>query len=231
MQYRQAIDLVLLDCERLGLKNPETGHVDAVEAELAMLRYLQWITSQWDLDGFTVINDDIAITTTGERAYPLPPDFGRLMVPTIEQPDYGIFLHNGSSEHGLRYRNPRHFRQLQATTNSVPSYFTIMKGSQDIELRLDPAPDANNSNNYTIRGVYIQDVREIDRDMQIPVNADAVIKGTIGHLATTYKDSQAPILDRDAERARIGLIHHQQRLRTVRHRPTQWSRARSRIQR
>ena len=211
MQYRAVVDMVIPRAMRMGLVDAETGQVDAVEVEMALLRYIQWLVAKYDLDAFTTLNEEIATTSTGRRDYPLPEDFGRLMQPD-DRDEHGLFVHDGTNLHRLRYRDPQEWLRLQTSTNNRPTYFTIIGR----DLQLDPPPDANNSNHYTLRGTYIQDVNDFSLDDELPVPLAAATEGTLDRLA-----NPEPVTE-----VMASVVHAQRRTRQPFQRRAQWSRNR-----
>lgn len=221
MLYRDVVDKVLPRARRLGLLDAETGQVDAVEVETALLSYMQWLVAQYDLDAFTVINENMGTTTVGDRDYALPEDFGRLFQPE-DRDEHGIFLHDGTHMHRLTYRKPDEWLRLLASSVNRPSYFTISGRT----IQLDPAPNTNTDSNYTLRGAYIRAIQDIDLDATLPIPLRTAEEGTLAQMAADFASPSATLLTAKSSNLESGLVNQQRRTRQPFQRRAQWSRKR-----
>ena len=205
MQYRDAIDMILARAHMAGLHDDE-GRVDAIDAETALLAFLQRLVARYDLDAFTVINESIARTFTGLRHYALPEDFGRLMQPN-DRDEHGMFLHDGTNIHTLTYRHPNEWFRLQATSNNRPSHFTI----SGREIHLDPAPDANSGSHYTLRGAYVKEIDDFSLDDELPIPISVAEDGALAQLAIDKDGPTARAWSSiDRKSTRLNSSHSQQ---------------------
>ena len=93
-------------------------------------------------------------------------------------------------------------------------------------LRLDPAPDANTSSNYTVRGTYIRDIASIDLDEDLPIMLAAVQAGTLARLAIDFGKGTVQVLAGMDRAMQSALANQQARTRTKFQRRAQWSRNR-----
>jgi hypothetical protein len=212
MRYQQFLDVVLGRCRSLGFVDPETNQVNAGEVELAAYQSILDIVDGWDLDAFTVINEQIATTATGVRDYPLPGDFGRLMIPR-EDVEPGIFILTSStaSPTPMRYRDPEEWFRVRTTNNGQPSHFTIVGNDY---LRVDPPPDDNGGSNYTLQGTYIKRFDVLDDDDPILVShPTALIATTLARVAIDRGAPQANVLIAESARGLSKLVNNQSRVR------------------
>jgi len=210
MNYGDVLDQILPRAKRLGLTDAETGQVDAVECELALLHVIQSITDTWDLDAFTVINPNMFVTQQGKDTYPLPDDFGRLIHPR-EEDKYGIFINDGSNSASLDFIRPEEYLRNKSSTNGKPARFTISQST----IRIDPPPDTNSSSNYTGEGVYIQRIEEINLDDRVAFGqASTLVDATIAQLGALFGGSANLVgFIAMSERSITRLVNHEKRLR------------------
>lgn len=212
MRYEQFLNVVLGRARMLGFIDSETQQVDAAEVELAAYQALLDIADGWDLDTFTVINDHMGLTSAGERNYPLPSDFGRLLAPKDEN-ESGIYIlvTANNTPTPLCYRDPEDWFRHRVTTNSTPAFFTI---THNDTLQLDPPPDTNGGSNYTLQGVYVRRVDALDDDETLLVShPTALIAGTLARLALDKNAPQAVALITERDTALSKLVNNQARTR------------------
>ena len=209
MTYRELIYRILPDAKAMGLVDQETGQVDAAQVELAVLRAVNMLTDGWDLDAYTVIIDNLFMTTTGERRYALPSDFLRFPRPKHRH-DYHLYLYDNSSEFGLDYTDPVAFMATRSTDNGTPSAFTVSENN----ILLDPPPDANGTNSYVGRAVYIKRIASLEwRDEILIQNTMALIDGALAQLAILHGSPRAADLFALARQSGERLLNHQARIR------------------
>ena len=210
MTYRGLTDLILTRARRLGLKNPETGFVDATDVEMALYSQILDLVGRYDLDGYTVINRTMFVTTIDTEVYALPDDFGRF-VTIRDQEEYGLALDNGTDAQpsALVYREPEDYERLRnRLSTNRPRYFTIAASGQ---LRLDPIPDAQ----YTGVGVYIRDIQPSELDEgSVPLQyANMLQHATLGELSSDFGHASAPVLLAEKQQALTTLVNGQARQR------------------
>lgn len=209
MTYRDLLNLLLPRAKTLGLIDQETGQVDAAEAELSVLNGVMLLADGWDLDSYTVVNDNMFVTTTGERRYALPRDFLRFPHPKHEH-DYHLYLYDNSNEFGLDYVDPVAFMATRDTTNGTPSAFTVSEN----HILLDPPPNSNSSNNYIGRGVYIKRITSIEwRDDILLPSTTVLLDAALAQLALLRNSPRAADLFTLARQSGEKLLNHQARIR------------------
>lgn len=209
MTYRDLLGLLLPRAKALGMVDQETGQVDAAEAELAILNGVMTLGDGWDLDAYAVINDNMFVTTVGERRYALPRDFLRFPRPKHEH-DYHLYLYDNSDEFGLDYVDPVAFIATRDTTNSTPNAFTVSEN----HILLDPPPNSNSSNNYIGRGVYIKRVTSIEwRDDILLPSTTVLLDAAMAQLALLRNSPRAADLFILARQSGERLLNHQARIR------------------
>lgn len=207
--YRDLLSLLLPRAKTLGLVDQETGQVDAAEAELALVNAVMMLGDGWDLDSYTVINDNMFITTIGERRYHVPNDFSRFPHPKHEH-DYHLFLYDNSDEFGLDYVDPVAFMDTRDTSNGTPSVFTMSENN----ILLDPPPDSNSNNNYIGRGVYLKRITSIEwRDDILLPSTTVLLDAALSHLAILRNSPRAADLFTLARQSGEKLLNHQARIR------------------
>ena len=209
MTYRDMLNLLLPRAKMLGFVDQETGQVDAAEAELAVLNAVMTLADGWDLDSYTIVADNLFVTTTGERRYALPRDFLRFPRPKHRH-DYHLYLYDASDEFGLDYVDPVAFMATRDTTNGTPSAFTVSEG----DVLLDPPPNANSNNNYIGRAVYIKRITSLEwRDEILVPSTTALLDGALAQLAILHGSPRAVDLFTLARQSGEKLINHQARIR------------------
>ena len=211
MDYTQLTDIVLTRARRLGLKNPESGIVDASDIELAIYSALLDLVGKYDLDGFVVTNTSMFTTTIGIDEYALPADFSRFVTPR-EKDRYGIGVWDGSSLSPLVYQRPDEMIRLRPTTNNRPRYYTLTAYGK---VKLSPTPDANGTTNYTGRGVYVRDLLPDELESgTVPLGYAMVLeKVALAQLGVDLGHPQAPVLAGEAARAITTTVNGQARQR------------------
>ena len=214
MRYQQFLDIVLGRCRSLTFLDANTRQVDAGEVELAAYNAILDINDGWDLDFFTVINDRIAVTTTGEPSYAVPGDFGRLLAPN-EDNETGIFILTTSdaSPTPIRYREHTEWYRRQSPSTGQPSHFTI---NNNDTLVLDPTPDSNADVHYIIQGTYIKNIESFGADDALLVShPTALIAATLERLAIDRGATQTPVLIAESNRQKSKLVNSQARIRQL----------------
>jgi hypothetical protein len=142
--------------ERLGLVDESSKKADAAELELYLFQALLDLTDGADLPAYVVQNITIASTAQGTANYAMPDDYGRLIMPRVQN-KRGLYIFDGLLNTDLTYIDPNSFARQVSLTQGKPEQFTITQR----QLWLYPTPDATA---YTIRGVYIQRVDRPDLD-------------------------------------------------------------------
>ena len=194
----------------LGLVDQETGQVDAAATELALTHAIMTLADGWDLDAYTVVNDNMFVTTAGERRYALPRDFGRFPTPKHRH-DYQLYLYDNSDEFGISYIDPVAFVATRDTSNGTPRTFTVSEN----HVLLDPPPNTNSGNNYIGRGIYIKRITSIERNDDILVsNPTVLLDGALAQLAILYGSPRAADLFGLATKSTERLLNYQGRIRT-----------------
>jgi hypothetical protein len=156
IRYADLLDIMMQRATRLGLVSDATKKADAAELELYLFQALLDITEASDLPAYTVQNTSIVTTAVGIAQYPMPDDYGRLIMPRVQN-KRGIYVYDTFEIVDLTYIDPNAFARQLSTTPSRPEQFTITQRT----LSLFPTPDTTA---YTIRGVYIQHVDRPDLD-------------------------------------------------------------------
>lgn len=207
--YRELINLLLPRAKALGFADQETGQIDAAEAELALINAIMSLTDGWDLDAYTVINDNMFVTTAGERRYALPKDFGRFPTPKHRR-DYHLYVYDNSQDLGLSYIDPVAFFDTRDTTNGTPNSFTVSNGF----IMLDPPPGTNSNNNYIGRGIYIKRIISIEwREDILVTNPTALLDGALAQMAILRGSPRAADLFTLARQSAEKLLNRQARER------------------
>lgn len=209
MTYRDLLNLLLPRAKTLGFVDQETGQVDAAEAELSVLNGVMLLADGWDLDSYTILNDNIFVTTVGERRYALPRDFLRFPHPKHRH-DYYLYLYDNSNEFGLDYVDPVAFIATRDTTNGTPNAFTVSEN----HILLDPPPNSNSSNNYIGRGIYIKRITNIEwRDDILLPSTTVLLDAALAQLALLRNSPRAADLFTLARQSGEKLLNHQERIR------------------
>lgn len=185
LRYSDLLDIMLQRMQRLRL-TATNGQADAAEVELYLFQALLRITEMVDIPAYIVRNQLIATTTTGQSNYPMPADYGRLILPRVQN-KRGIRLFDTSGHDDLEYIEPNSFTRKFTDLNKRPTQFTVMQRV----LWLYPPPDDNNTNNYTVRGVYIQRIERPGLDDEVLLDhPTALIDEALYRLAS---DMNRPI--------------------------------------
>jgi hypothetical protein len=184
--------------------------IDASAIEVQILHTLQGLADSYDFETLTVLSDRLFVTHPGVRTYALPDDFQRFLLPKDEQ-DHGLFLHNGTHEAPLIYREPPLWRRGWSTTNGRPQYYTLTAGPL---VHLDPPPDANGTTGYRGTGCYIRTLTADALDGPVPLLFPAgLIDIVLAQVATDYPGPASGVLREDGEKARTRLINAHGRMR------------------
>ena len=148
------LDLVALAVPqvRMALRRAKSDEaVDEGYLEQCCFMVLAEVEDIHDLDALTVFDANLFVTQEGIRSYTLPSNFGRLC--TLKEPlQTGIRLNNGVTEYDMYYEPLLDLTQGQALTNGPPKRFIFT----DDGMTLDPPPDDNDGDNYTVVGTYMQ---------------------------------------------------------------------------
>lgn len=211
MDYETILNRVLGRARRLKLTMPETGLVDAADCALSLHSTLSQLLGHYDLDAFTVAGT-LFVTSAGVDTYALPADFGRLLVPQDRDASGLTLLTSATaSPADLTYRDPALFHRLRSTTTGRPGFFTF-SGKRVV---LDPTPDSNSDSDYTVTGVYMQEVSlDALEDIDLPLTYGAVLEHTaLAQLASDSGSPQAQVLLLEAAGATTALVNHEYRTR------------------
>jgi hypothetical protein len=177
-------DLVEARMRRLGLAD------DIADAILVGWSVLQNFVDTYDLPAYYRFNDAIFRTRTDETTYPVPEDFGRLLMVrdqlflgTPGTGQSGLFLAGGTlSPFPLHYDAPIAFRSGARAQRGKPHHFTL-SGRQ---LILDPPPDDNQGDDYVGQGVYMARVERPDLSLEGEIYLDepsVLVAATLYQLA------------------------------------------------
>ena len=99
-------------------------------------------------------------TSTGNRDYTLPENFGFNFARGVEDTDghqFTVTISDGNSETPLEYVDPGAFygMNLTAESNATPTKYTLRNSTSGRRiLALSPPPDSNSDSHYTINGLY-----------------------------------------------------------------------------
>lgn len=183
MKYRDLFNMLIPRVERIGLIDTSTGRADVAELELYLYQSLLDIIDTFDFECYTIIDDNIAVTQSGTRAYALPKRFGRLIYPRV-MGKRGIFIQDvtDAETFELEFVDPNTFLKHPSLANRRPSIFTISERT----LYLYPTPDAAAGGaSYTVIGTYIDriDRPELDDDVILP-NPAALVHNAIFLIAS-----------------------------------------------
>ena len=117
--YSDLLDIMLPRMERLGLLAPGEQKADATEAELYLFNALLEILEVSDIPAYLTYNDHMVETSVGDASYPLPDDFGRLILPRVRN-KRGLYLFDQARTTDLEYLDPNTFhRQTPAHTRNT----------------------------------------------------------------------------------------------------------------
>ena len=189
---------LLLDQIEQELQSPSTRRIgidrlrllDYVEQELNSIAGLE----QWDFLQRYI--NPIALTQPGVRNYPLPVDFPENFVQTVDTDRKAFFckLDDGSRETFLEYVVPGAFfgRDLRQESNGPPDTFTITTlPNGQREIWMAPPPDGNSDTNYTLIGLYIPTLWEINEQDDLPplpANASVLRFAVLRRVAPQRQD-------------------------------------------
>lgn len=145
--------------------------------ERCLVETMMDILDEVDLDAFTLIDQAIATTATGTRTYALPTTFRRLLLNARDQNENGLRISDGTSIFPLWHQQMAVFNQGLVTTNARPRRF-VLAGTNIV---VDPPPDSNSTNNYTIRGTYIQnfDYSRFDLTQTMPFREPQALQDAV----------------------------------------------------
>jgi hypothetical protein len=155
---------------RLGLLDEASQRVDATEMELYLFQALMYISEVCDLESYTINNSQVALTSVGVNTYPLPADYGRLIIPRVLN-KRGMYVFDGLRNFDLEYLDPNGFARLVSANNAPPVSFTVMRR----QIWLYPTPDDNNGEDYTVRGLYIERVDRPNLDEDVLISYPTVL--------------------------------------------------------
>lgn len=164
LHYSDILDLLMTRSERIGLVSGPENHSDAAELEIYMFHALLDITESIDIPAYLKRDNAIAVTTTGQPDYSLPVDFGRLILPRVQN-RRGIYLYDTFENADLEYLDPNVFARNSSLSNSRPTQFTVIGR----RIWLYPTPDGNGTSDYTLRGLYMQVIDRPDLDDEVPL--------------------------------------------------------------
>lgn len=200
LRYTDLLDILLQRAERLGLMEAEQLHADAAELELYLFQALLDITESVDIPTYMVNNTTIATTVAAQASYPLPADYGRLIQPRVQN-RRGIYLYDTVRLIDLEYIDPNAYARQYQLIPGTPRQFTVTQRT----LSLFPQPDSNNTNNYTVRGIYIQRVDRPELEDEVLLSyPTALIDEALFRLASDMrKPMQALAMARSEAMARL----------------------------
>ena len=198
--YGDILDLLMTRAERLGLVSGPEKHADAAELEIYMFHAMLDITESIDVPAYLKRDNAIAITTIGQPDYPFPDDFGRLILPRVQN-RRGIYLYDTFRNVDLEYVDPNVFARNSSLLNSRPTQFTIIER----RIWLYPTPDGNGTSDYTLRGLYMQVINRPDFDDEVPLGyPTALVDVALFRLASDVgKQVQALAATRAESMARL----------------------------
>lgn len=151
--YSDLLDIMQQRMERLGLVDEDSGQADSTEAALYLLQALLDIVEIADIPAYTYYERALAVTMSGKQDYPLPENFGRMLLPRVRN-RRGFYVFDMFTQTDLEYLDPNSVTRKMSPTLGKPMQFTIIGSA----LWLYPIPDANAASNYTVRGTYIEKV-------------------------------------------------------------------------
>jgi hypothetical protein len=169
LTYSDLIDIMLQRMSRLGLVAAE-GMADAAEAELYLFQALFDITEMVDVPQYVRNNREIHITSDGYAEYAMPDDYGRLILPRVQN-RRGVYLWDGVEQTDLEYLDPNAFARQYAQANETPRQFSVIGRV----LWLFPTPDSNGGNNYTVRGLYVVRVTRPELEDEVALSYPSVL--------------------------------------------------------
>lgn len=177
--YRDVLDILIQRALTLGLVDAESRQPDAGQLELYLFNALLAISESLDLNDFLVRDEHIAQTQPGKDTYALPEAYGRLIA-LRSQNRRGIFLNDTAKDYDLEYIDPNNFVRQANLVPARPVRFTVTRR----QLLLSPPPDANGTNGYRIRGLYIERVARPGLDEPVPLSyPTAIIEEALYTLA------------------------------------------------
>ena len=189
LHFSDILDILMTRAERLGFVSGPEQKADAAELEMYMFQALLDITESVDIPAYFKRDVAIAVTITGLSDYPLPDDFGRLILPRVQN-KRGIYLYDTFRNADLEYVDPNVFARKSSLINARPEQFTIIGR----RIWLYPTPDGNGTSDYTIRGLYVQIIDRPDLDDEVPLGyPTALVDVTLFRLASDI-GKQVPAL-------------------------------------
>lgn len=200
LHFSDILDLLMTRAERLGLVSGSEQKSDAAELEMYLFQALLDITESVDIPAYLKRDEAIAVTTAGHPDYPLPDDFGRLILPRVQN-KRGIYLYDTFRNADLEYVDPNVFARRSSLLNTRPEQFTVIER----RIWLYPTPDDNGTSDYTIRGLYVQVIDRPDLDDEVPSGyPTALVDAALFRLATDMgKHAQALTATRAESMARL----------------------------
>ncbi len=200
LHYSDLLDIMMTRAERLGLVDPATQKVDAAELELYLFQALLDVVEVSDLEAYTVTNPQIAVTTATIASYPMPSDYGRLILMRVQN-KRGIYLNDGLKNDDLTYVDPNSFARQTALVPGRPKQFTVSKR----QIFLFPPPDTNTNTNYLIAGVYIERIDRPNLDDEVLLSYPTVLVDVALARLGSDMGKQQPALDRSWQMAMAKL--------------------------
>ena|SRR3990167_114831 len=200
LHFSDVLDLLETRAERFGLVSRTEQKADTAELEIYMFQALLDITESVDIPAYLKRDQAIAVTTAGLLDYPLPTDFGRLILPRVQN-KRGIYLYDTVRNADLEYVDPNVFARHSSLINARPTQFTIIKR----RIHLYPTPDGNGTSDYTVRGLYMQVVERPELDDEVPLGyPTALVDVALFRMATDAgKQVQALAATRAESMARL----------------------------
>ncbi len=199
LKFSDLLDILMQRAERLGLVDADSKKADAAELEIYLFQALLDLTEGGDLPAYLVQNTTIATTTAGTAVYPMPADYGRLILPRVQN-KRGLYLFDSFELVDLTYIDPNAFSRQVALTNAKPEQFTITQRN----LYLFPTPDKDT---YTVRGLYMQRVDRPELDDEVPIMYPmALVDESLFRLASDMnRVTQSLVATRSEARLRLFL--------------------------
>jgi hypothetical protein len=204
MQYHELFRLIEDGARRYAIP------VDINQLEVIVFEELQRLVDQYDLPAYVTLNDTMAQTSAGIESYPLPGNFGRLMR-QVQEGNWGIYLYDGSSSSPLPYTEPSDWMTLGRTTTGRPSTFTLMLG----QLWLNPIPDDNDDDNYTVQGQYVVAISRPDWEDTVLLPEPSVLlsKTLLKAAGSKHPDAQLLAGQADRDERALTMNHARGRMR------------------
>jgi hypothetical protein len=150
VQVRRLLDLV-----EDQIKDPSTQRSSLTRFDLLDIlgSEVEELTSEFQFDWAAKRLAPAIRTSTGERSYALPDNFGQQFARGSGTFHFALNMSDGSNEAPLTFEDSATFfvRNLEGEANGRPSVYTI----HNKHLYLSVPPDSNSSSHYTLNGLYV----------------------------------------------------------------------------